>query len=57
VCSSDLLELPEDSIRLRAQVVRVERGARAGLGVRFVAEQPSRRSVANYLMRCHAHGG
>lgn len=50
------LELPDDQIRLRAQVVRVERGARTGLGVRFVAEQPSRRQVANYLMRCHAHG-
>jgi hypothetical protein len=50
------LDLPDDSIRLRAQVVRVERGERPGLGVRFIAEQPSRRQVANYLMRCHAHG-
>lgn len=51
------LDLPDDPIRLRAEVVRVERGARTGLGVRFVAEQPSRRQVVNYLMRCHAHGG
>lgn len=50
------LELPGDRVCLRAQVVRVERGARSGIGVRFVAEQPSRLQVANYLMRCHAYG-
>jgi PilZ domain len=51
------LELPDEQVVLTGQVVRVEHGARTGLGLRFSGEQPSRRVVVNYLMRCHAHGG
>ena len=51
------LELPEEQVTLRGQVVRIERGARNGLGLRFAGEPPDRRLVVNYLMRCHAHGG
>lgn len=51
------LELPEEQVTLRGQVVRIERGTRTGLGLQFAGEQPNRRLVVNYLMRCHAHGG
>jgi hypothetical protein len=51
------LELPGEQVTLRGQVVRIERGARAGLGLQFAGEQPSRRLLVNYLMRCHAQGG
>jgi hypothetical protein len=50
------LELPEEQVVLRGQVVRIECGARTGLGLRFASEQPNR-LVVNYLMRCHAHSG
>jgi PilZ domain len=58
------LELSEEAVGavgavgrvcLHGQVVRVGQGARAGLGVHFASEQPARRQLANYLMRCHAH--
>lgn len=49
------LELPERQVMLRGQVVRVGRGERIGMGVRF-AEETDRRQVVNYLMHCHAQG-
>lgn len=50
------LELPEEQVMLRGEVVRVERGRRTGLGLQFSREQQDRRLLVNYLMRCHAHG-
>lgn len=50
------LELPEEQVMLRGEVVRVERGRRSGLGLQFAIEQQDRRPLVNYLMRCHAHG-
>ncbi|MEZ4360668.1 MAG: PilZ domain-containing protein [Kofleriaceae bacterium] len=47
------LELPEQHVTLRAQVVRAERGRRAGIALRFVGPV-DRRAVANFVMRCHA---
>jgi uncharacterized protein (TIGR02266 family) len=46
------LDLPgEETLRLSAQVVRVER---AGMGVKFVGDRDdSRRPLANFIMRQH----
>ncbi len=50
------LELPDEQVMLRGEVVRVERGHRSGLALQFAREQQDRRPLVNYLMRCHAHG-
>jgi hypothetical protein len=51
------LRLPEDALEVRGEVVRVERGARCGLGLRFVGASASHRTLANLLMQCHATFG
>jgi PilZ domain len=48
------LTLPEEALDLRGEVVRVERGERCGLGLRFVGPLATRRALANFLMQCHA---
>jgi uncharacterized protein (TIGR02266 family) len=46
------LDLPgESTLRLAVEVVRVERGPRGGMGMRFVGTQERRRSLANFIMR------
>jgi hypothetical protein len=50
------LDLPgEETIHLKAEVVRVEHEPRAGMALRFVgAIERHRRSLANFIMRQHA---
>jgi len=50
------LDLPgEETIHLRAEVVRVERSPRAGMALRFVGDiERHRRPLANFIMRQHA---
>jgi uncharacterized protein (TIGR02266 family) len=48
------LHLPgEDTLRLAVRVVRVERGPRVGMGLRFVGKPARSRSLANFIMRQH----
>jgi Tfp pilus assembly protein PilZ len=47
------LELPnEEPFALAAEVVRLDRSARRGLGMRFT--ERGRRPLANFIMRSHA---
>ncbi len=50
------LDLPgEERLRLTAEVVRVERGERRGMALRFVGDiERHRRPLANFIMRQHA---
>ena len=52
------VDLPgEQTLRLEAEVVRVEASPRNGLALRFVGDiEPSRRPLANFIMRQHATG-
>lgn len=55
--SADLdLDLPgEETLHLRAEVVRVELEPRAGMALRFVGDiERHRRPLANFIMRQHA---
>jgi len=46
-----VIDLPgSESLRLMAQVVRVGRG---GMGLRFVDQDRTRRSLANFIMQQH----
>jgi PilZ domain len=46
------LELPgEAPLRLAVEVVRVERGPRGGMGLRFVGKTERSRTLANFIMR------
>ena len=50
------LDLPgEETLHLRAEVVRVEPEPRAGMALRFVGDtERHRRPLANFIMRQHA---
>jgi hypothetical protein len=50
------LDLPgEDTLHLRAQVVRIEDEPRAGMALKFVGDlEGNRRPLANFIMRQHA---
>jgi hypothetical protein len=50
------LDLPgEETLHLRAEVVRVEHAPRAGMALRFVGDiERHRRPLANFIMRQHA---
>lgn len=50
------LDLPgEETLRLTAEVVRVETAPRPGLAMRFVGDiERHRRPLANFIMRQHA---
>jgi len=50
------LDLPgEDTLKLMAEVVRVEHQPRNGMAVRFVGDiERNRRPLANFIMRQHA---
>ncbi len=50
------LDLPgEETLRLMAEVVRVENGPRAGMALRFVGDiERHRRPLANFIMRQHS---
>ena len=50
------LDLPgEETIHLKAEVVRVEHEPRAGMALRFVGDiERHRRPLANFIMRQHA---
>ncbi|HUJ59603.1 MAG TPA: PilZ domain-containing protein, partial [Kofleriaceae bacterium] len=49
------LDLPGETLHLTAEIVRVQREPRAGMGVRFVGDpEPHRRPLANFIMRQHA---
>lgn len=55
--SADLdLDLPgEETLHLKAEVVRVENEPRAGMALRFVGDiERHRRPLANFIMRQHA---
>lgn len=55
--SADLdLDLPgEETLHLRAEVVRVEHEPRAGMALRFIGDiERHRRPLANFIMRQHA---
>jgi hypothetical protein len=46
------LDLPgQETLRLTARVVRVDDG---GMGLRFIDQDRTRRSLANFIMRQHA---
>jgi uncharacterized protein (TIGR02266 family) len=48
------MELPgEAPLRLAVEVVRVERGSRRGMGLRFVGQHEPSRPLANFIMRQH----
>lgn len=48
------LDLPgEGPLRLTVEVVRVERGPRGGMGLRFVGAPARSRPLANFIMRQH----
>ena len=48
------LDLPgEAPLRLAVEVVRVERGPRRGMGLRFGGQKERSRSLANFIMRQH----
>jgi uncharacterized protein (TIGR02266 family) len=48
------IDLPgEAPLRLAVEVVRVERGPRRGMGLRFAGAQRRSRSLANFIMRQH----
>ena len=50
------LDLPgEDTLHLKAEVVRIEHSPRAGMALRFVGDlERHRRPLANFIMRQHA---
>jgi hypothetical protein len=50
------VDLPgEETLRLTAEVVRIEASPRPGMALRFVGDiEPSRRPLANFIMRQHA---
>jgi hypothetical protein len=50
------IDLPgEDTIHMRALVVRIEHAPRAGMALRFVGDlERNRRPLANFIMRQHA---
>lgn len=50
------LDLPgEETLHLKAEVVRVEREPRQGMALRFVGDfERHRRPLANFIMRQHA---
>jgi PilZ domain len=50
------LDLPgEETLHLKAEVVRVEQEPRAGMALRFVGDvERHRRPLANFIMRQHA---
>ena len=50
------LDLPgEETLHLKAEVVRVERAPRQGMALRFVGDfERHRRPLANFIMRQHA---
>ena len=50
------LDLPgEETLHLRAEVVRVEQSPRPGMALRFVGDiERHRRPLANFIMRQHA---
>jgi hypothetical protein len=50
------LDLPgEETLHLRAEVVRIEHEPRAGMALRFVGDiERHRRPLANFIMRQHA---
>jgi hypothetical protein len=52
------LDLPgEETIHLRAEVVRIEQQPRTGMALRFVGDvERHRRPLANFIMRQHAVG-
>ena len=52
------LDLPgEETMRLTAEVVRVEHEPQPGIGLRFVGDTDrQRRPLANFIMRQHAVG-
>lgn len=55
--SADLdLDLPgEETLHLKAEVVRIEHEPRAGMALRFVGDiERHRRPLANFIMRQHA---
>jgi hypothetical protein len=50
------LDLPgQETLHLRAEVVRIEDEPRPGMGLRFLEDtEHSRRPLANFIMRQHA---
>jgi len=50
------LDLPgEETLRLTAEVVRIENGSRSGMALRFVGNiERHRRPLANFIMRQHS---
>jgi hypothetical protein len=51
------LDLPEGTLSLTAEVVRIERGPRTGVALRFLGDpERARRPLANFIMRSHAIG-
>ena len=50
------LDLPgEDTLHLRARVVRLEGEPRSGMALKFIGDlEPHRRPLANFIMRQHA---
>lgn len=47
-----VLELPEEDLHLKVQVVRVDQGDRAGIALRFSGHR-ARMPLANFIMQQH----